>query len=213
MKKFEFKELVCERIVLGPMEVNTYLIYGKEGKAGLVIDPAYESPTLLARIKELELDSIEIFLTHGHVDHIAGVDFLRDALNCPVSISNEDKIMLSDPTLNLSAFLGDEISVAGPEKIVKSGDKISVGNAKGEFVAIPGHTPGGLALVFEEAIFSGDTLFNGSIGRSDFPGGDGRLLIRSIEDNLLALSDRLVFPGHGPETSINSEKSENPFFS
>lgn len=194
------------------MEVNTYLVYEKNGESALLIDPADESPELLNHIRELNLNEILIFLTHGHADHILGLDFFRRKIPARVMISAEDAPMLSDPGLNLSSYLGEDFTVEPAEKIASDGQKIEIGSFSGELFKIPGHTPGGMVIVFPGMIFSGDTLFAGSVGRSDFPGGDGRALIDSIKSRILTLPDRQVFPGHGPETTISEEKQNNPFF-
>ncbi len=212
MVTFKFGNLICERWILGPLEVNTYLVYDKNVENALLIDPADESPELLSHIRELNLNKILIFLTHGHADHILGVNFFRKKIPARVMISAEDAPMLADPHLNLSSYLGEDLAVEPAENIATEGQKIEIGSFSGELIKIPGHTPGGMILVFPGAIFSGDTLFAGSVGRSDFPGGDGRALVDGIKTRILSLSDRQVFPGHGPETTISEEKQNNPFF-
>jgi glyoxylase-like metal-dependent hydrolase (beta-lactamase superfamily II) len=211
MISFKRDNLICERFILGALQVNTYLLYESGSRQALLIDPAEDSATLLNRVKELDFSDVTIFLTHGHADHIAGVDFFRHQIKgCKVAVSRVDAPMLRDPELNLSNWLGEPISLAPAEIILADNDSFGPG---GKLAAIPGHTPGGLALIFPGMVFSGDTLFAGSIGRSDFPGGDGKELIEGIKNRLFSLSDRYVFPGHGPETTIAEEKAENPFFS
>ncbi|GAB4283330.1 MAG: MBL fold metallo-hydrolase [Candidatus Rifleibacteriota bacterium] len=211
MVTFKAGNLICERYILGPMEVNSYLLYNKNSNSGLLIDPGDQSQTLLNRIIELDLN-IDIFLTHGHADHIYGVDFFRQHLKAQVIISREDSKMITDETLNLSCYLGNPLALAPAEQIIKHDHEFTLGNYKGRAKSVPGHTPGGMILVFDGLIISGDTLFAGSIGRSDLPGGDGNLLVESIKKEIFALSDRLVLPGHGPETRISEEKNNNPFF-
>lgn len=211
MISFTSQNIKCERMILGSMQVNTYLVYEHDSHQALLIDPAEDSPTLLNRINELGFTEVTIFLTHGHADHLAGVDYFRRKIKgAKVAISHADAPMLGDPDLNLSSWLGDPISLPDADIILKDKDKFGPG---GEVVAIPGHTPGGLALILPGMVFSGDTLFAGSIGRSDFPGGDGKQLIENIKSKIFTLSNRQVFPGHGPETTIADEKVENPFFS
>lgn len=212
MVTFKAGNLICEKYILGPMEVNTYLLYDRNSDQGLLIDPAEESQTLLNRIKELDLKDITIFLTHGHADHLYGVEFFRKIVNAQVAISQEDAPMLLDPSLNLSSYLGDSLILEAADKLLKDGDKMNLGGFNGTFALVPGHTTGGMILIFDGMVVSGDTLFAGSIGRSDFPGGDGKTLVKSIKEKIFSLSDRLVFPGHGPETKISEEKDSNPFF-
>lgn len=200
-----------ERFVLGPLEVNTYLVYDETAREGLLIDPADEDAGLLARIRKLGFPGWRIFLTHGHADHILGVTFFRQKLGAPVIIGREDAAMLEDSRLNLSDMLGMGFSTGPAETRAGHGDRLSVGRFAGAILAIPGHTPGGLALHFPRMVFSGDTLFAGGIGRSDFPGGDGALLVAMIRDRLLPLGDAEVFPGHGPSTTLRSEGISNPF--
>ncbi len=200
-----------ERFVLGPLEVNTYLVYDETGREGLLIDPADEDAGLLTRIRRLGFPAWRIFLTHGHADHILGVTFFRQKLGAPVIIGREDAPMLGDSRLNLSDMLGLGFSTGAAETLAGHGDRLTVGRFTGEIIAVPGHTPGGLALHFPGQVFSGDTLFAGGIGRSDFPGGDGPRLVAMIRERLLGLGDAKVFPGHGPSTTLRTEKDTNPF--
>lgn len=214
MKVFKKSNLIAERYILGPIEVNTYLVYEENSKEAILIDPGSNSNELVARIKELNFDKVLLFLTHGHGDHIAGVEFFRKQFpNAKLAISIEDSSLLSDPAENLSAFIDEPVAIKPAEVIIKDGDTFKTGSHIGIARHIPGHTRGGMALVFDEMVFSGDTLFCDSVGRSDFPGGDGKALVEAIKTKLLVLSDRLVLPGHGQETTIQHEKTVNPFFS
>jgi glyoxylase-like metal-dependent hydrolase (beta-lactamase superfamily II) len=213
MITFKLPELTCERYVLGPMEVNTYLIYdNSDSSQGVLVDPAEESQTLLDRIIELNLTDVLIFLTHGHADHLYGVDFFRKQLKAKVAISEFDAPMLTNPDMNLSSFIGEQITLEPADQLLENNAEIKAGKVILKAVCVPGHTPGGMILVGNNVVISGDTLFAGSIGRSDFPGGNGPLLIKSIENAFFSLSNRLVLPGHGPETEIDEEKTNNPFF-
>jgi glyoxylase-like metal-dependent hydrolase (beta-lactamase superfamily II) len=212
MISFKNGSLVCERYILGPMEVNTYLVYDENSNQALLVDPAEESQQILQRIAELDLKELTILLTHGHADHIYGVEFFRQQLKAPVAISEEDSTMLTDASMNLSCYLGDSIELSPAERLLKDGEKIELGGQIGELRHVPGHTPGSMILVFDHFVLSGDTLFAGSIGRSDFPGGDGKVLVDAIKRKIFSLSDRIVLPGHGPETTIKEEKNSNPFF-
>ena len=213
MVTFTSDSLVCERYILGPLEVNTYLVYEKGSKEAILIDPADESQTLANRISELDFAVLTIFLTHGHADHLQGVEYFRSRFPfAKVAISAADAPMLLDPALNLSVFLGGPIVLRPADQILKENDTIKTGAHEGLLKSVSGHTTGGMILIFPGLVFCGDTLFAGSVGRSDFPGGNAKDLTKDISGKIFSLSDRIVFPGHGPETSISEEKNSNPFF-
>lgn len=214
MTQFNKEKLVCERYILGALDVNTYLVYEKNAKECLIIDPAANSERLIDKINQLGINKVNIFLTHGHIDHICGIDFYKKMFpESKVLVSKQDAVMLTDAEKNLSVWLGEPFSTKDADLFVNDGDVVEIGSVKGVARLVPGHTEGGLVLIFDGMIFSGDTLFAGSVGRSDFPGGSHSKLLTGITNNIFSLSDRLVFPGHGPETTIDKEKLNNPFFS
>jgi hydroxyacylglutathione hydrolase len=213
MTLFSKGKLVCERYILGALDVNTYLVYEENSKECLIIDPAAESERLVDKINKLGINIVNIFVTHGHIDHICGIDFYKKMFpDAKVLVSEQDASMLTDSEKNLSVWLGEPFSTQGADLFLNDSDIVEIGSIKGIAKLIPGHTEGGLALVFDDMVFSGDTLFAGSVGRSDFPGGSHSKLLTGIKKNIFSLSDRLVFPGHGPETTIETEKNSNPFF-
>jgi glyoxylase-like metal-dependent hydrolase (beta-lactamase superfamily II) len=194
------------------MQANCYIIGCPETGEAAVVDPGGDADRILARLKARGLRLRYIILTHGHVDHIAALGEVRDATGAEVLIHAADADMLTDPTRNLSFFMGRRLRFSPAERLLADGDTIEVGTVRLEVVHTPGHTPGGICLKTDDLVITGDTLFAGSVGRSDFPGGNHRQLIRSIKERLLCLPGHTrVYPGHGPETTIGEEKRYNPF--
>ncbi|MBI3037780.1 MBL fold metallo-hydrolase [bacterium] len=204
-------ELVCETFILGPLQVNSYLVFDSESQEGLVIDPAYDDLKFIERIDSLSSYKFSIFLTHGHADHILGLETIRKLTRAKVFCGEEDSKMLLDPILNLSQWLGSAFVASPADAFLKQGDHLSLGKHKGEVLSIPGHTPGSIVLCFPTMIFTGDTLFAGSIGRTDFPNGNGKLLISMIKERILTLSNRTVFFGYVPAKTIEEVKGSNFF--
>ncbi len=213
MSIYKKDNLICEKFVLGALDVNSYLVYDNTKERAILIDPADESNILVSKIKELNVKQLDIYLTHGHADHILGVDYIVE--NFPetkIYISKKDAPMLTNSTDNLSLWLGAPFTTRSADHFLENNDPIKLGNEEGIVKEVPGHTQGGLIFVFDGMVFSGDTLFKDSIGRSDLPGGDHEILIKTIKEEIFSLTDRLVFPGHGDKTTIEQEKKYNPFF-
>lgn len=204
--------MIFEGFVAGHMQANCYIIGCPATGEAAVVDPGGDADRILARLKARGLRLRYIILTHGHVDHIAALGEVREATGAEVLIHAGDAEMLTDPTRNLSFFMGRRLRFSPAERLLADGDTIEVGTVRLEVVHTPGHTPGGICLKTDDLVITGDTLFAGSIGRSDFPGGNHRQLIRSIKERLLCLPGHTrVYPGHGPETTIEEEKRYNPF--
>ena len=204
--------MIFEGFVAGHMQANCYIIGCPATGEAAVVDPGGDADRILARLKARGLRLRYIILTHGHVDHIAALGEVRDATGAEVLIHAGDAEMLTDPTRNLSFFMGRRLRFSPAERLLADGDTIEVGTVRLEVVHTPGHTPGGICLKTDDLVITGDTLFAGSVGRSDFPGGNHRQLIRSIKERLLCLPGHTrVYPGHGPETTIEEEKRYNPF--
>ena len=196
----------------GPLRVNTYLVYD-ETKEAFLVDPGSYLKQISNTIVEKELNLKYIVLTHGHGDHIGGIpQFKIDFPDVKVVALDLEKEVLNDPILNNSAvILGGQVAMDADE-YVSDGQTIQVGDMALKVVATPGHTPGGMSILLEDAVFCGDTLFKGSIGRSDMPGGDYLALINSIKTKLFVLpDDTKVYPGHMGKTTIGWEKKHNPF--
>ena len=196
----------------GPLRVNTYLVFD-ETKEAFLVDPGSYLKQISNKIVEKELNLKYIVLTHGHGDHIGGIDlFKADFPDAKVVALEEEKETLNDPVKNNSAVILGGLLSMDADMYVKAGDTLEVGDMKLKLIATPGHTPGGMSILLENSVFCGDTLFKGSIGRSDFPGGDYLTLIDSIKTKLFALpDDTVVYPGHMSKTTIGWEKKHNPF--
>lgn len=197
---------------LGSMASNCYLVWCSAGNEALVIDPGYQTDVVFKEIKALGLKVKYIVNTHGHVDHIGGNAQLQAALAAPIAVSAADAPMLTDSALNLSNFVGEPVISPAPALLLQDGDSIDFGACSLTVIATPGHTPGSICLYGQGLLFSGDTLFNGSIGRSDFPRGSSHQIMESIRDRILPLpAATKLLAGHGPESTIGEEKANNPW--
>lgn len=210
------EELHIHTIVSLPFEENTYLLWKENQADCLVIDPGLEPDLILDFLKEQKLTPVAILLTHGHADHIGGNTALKKAYpQLPILIGEKDEVMLTDANANLSAPFGMAITSPPADQLVREGDRLELAGITLEVLDIPGHSPGHVVFVYRGEpclVFGGDVLFQGSVGRVDFPGGDGRQLFSGIHEKLFSLpGDTIVFPGHGPETTIDQEKRTNPF--
>jgi len=204
---------MIEGRAMGAMGANCYLYACAESKKAVIIDPGADGEKIYRWILEKGLKVDYILLTHGHVDHIGGVDELRDLLgNVLVGIHADDAGMLTDGKKNLSSYFGPGLVLQSADFLLQDGQEITIGREKLKVLTTPGHSPGGVCFLGNEGLFSGDTLFAGSIGRTDFPGGSLEQLLQGVKDKLLTLpEDTRVFPGHGEETNIGEEKRNNPF--
>ena len=180
-----------------------------------VVDPGESPEPMLRFLREKGLKPEAILLTHAHADHIAGVDQVRAMFpKIPVLAHALEHEWFQDPQLNLSLFIGEPVSVSTPTGTLEHAQKISLGGIQFQVLHTPGHSPGSVTLhcVSEKFAIVGDTLFQNSIGRSDFPGSDPDVLMQSIKEVLLTLpGDTAIYPGHGPSTTIDKERRSNPF--
>lgn len=195
----------------GLLKVNTYILY--DGKDAAIIDPGGNHKRLLMELEQRGLQLGHILLTHGHFDHIGAVAPLKEVTGAQIYIHPLDAQMLHDPELSLaSEFSRREIPPTEADRLINDGDIIELPFADIKVLHTPGHTRGGVCYVTDNMIFSGDTLFNSSIGRTDFPGGDYDTLVDSIRNKLFTLEgDYMVYPGHDRSTTLDHEKAENPF--
>lgn len=202
-------------IPTGAIGTNTYLVYDNdESKTGFLVDPGEYNAGISEKIKELGIDIKYIMLTHGHADHIMGVKgFKADFSEAQVIAHSKEKEMLTDHSFNMSAQFG-HVTEFDADIYVEDGDEMKVGDLELKFLFTPGHSPGGMCIYIpdENTLFSGDTLFQCSIGRTDFPGCSFDALKTSIHEKLWPLPDETsVFPGHMGPTSIGFERENNPF--
>jgi glyoxylase-like metal-dependent hydrolase (beta-lactamase superfamily II) len=203
--------ITITKFITGPIETNTYLVSNDKGKC-VVVDPASGCGELLGKIEKEKLAAEAIILTHAHFDHITGIPELLAAFReLPVYVHPSEAKYLADVRLNGAVWFGGSFALSVKTSELNEG-KQRVGSFEFDVLHVPGHTPGGCALCMDGNCLCGDALFAGSIGRSDLPGGDGRLLVDSIKKKLLSLPDKtVVWPGHGGRTTIGREKRSNPF--
>ncbi|NRT76822.1 MBL fold metallo-hydrolase [Clostridium beijerinckii] len=197
--------MIIKTLIAGMYEENCYLIMDEGTKELAIIDPGGQPNLIEKEINKLDGKPKFILLTHGHMDHVGAVIELMNKLNIPFYINeNEEQYMKNDE------FVFGSLPKAS--KYLKEGDTVSLGNNIIKVIETAGHTAGGICFLVNDELFTGDTLFQGSIGRSDFPGGNGPQLIKNIKEKLLHLGDNVkVYPGHGPASTIGYEKRNNPF--
>ncbi|RJX27738.1 MAG: MBL fold metallo-hydrolase [Dethiobacter sp.] len=203
--------MLLERIEVGPFISNCYLVACPETREAVIIDPGAEGKFIIKRVRELGLKVKYIINTHAHIDHVGANGDVKDAFNVPILVHSADLPLYRSPQASTALFMGQG-QTALPDQTLQEGDVLEVGTLKIKVLETPGHTPGGITLDINGVLFSGDTLFAGSIGRTDFPGGSYRQIIKSIKDKILIYPDDTeVFPGHGPPTTVGDERRYNPF--
>jgi glyoxylase-like metal-dependent hydrolase (beta-lactamase superfamily II) len=198
-------------LVVGQLHTNCYII--KSGEDAIVVDPGDEPERVLRFIKDFDTTPTRIIATHTHFDHVLGVNGVRKVTKAPFLIHPDDLPMLQSMQFRVPQIMGFE--VPPPPKVdgyVKDGDSLKVGDETIRVLHTPGHSPGSVSLSGKGYVLTGDALFNQSIGRTDLPGGDLKTLIHSIRERLFKLDDEtIIYPGHGPETTVGDQKLANPF--
>lgn len=204
---------IFDHLVVGPLQCNCYLVGDPVTKEAVVIDPGDEPEEILAAAERHGLSVVAAVATHAHFDHVLGAQALRERLGIPFYLHSSDLPILQVMQERGMRFMG--MTLPAPPEVDRhyaDGDELVAGSVRLEVVHTPGHSPGSISLVApDEVIFSGDTLFADSIGRTDLPGGDYDLELKSIRERLFPRGDLPVFPGHGPSTTIDREKLSNPF--
>lgn len=206
------------KFTFNPIEENTYLLFDKSGSCIIVDAGCYtrgEQEELASFINNNALKPEKIINTHGHFDHLLGNSFCREKYHIPFYIHKDDVDMVAGAE-KMANFFGISLNpVCPPDSLLKEGDKITLGESFLEVIHLPGHSPGGIAFYNKEQNFllSGDSLFRGSIGRTDFPGGNENSLIKAIKEKIMVLPEEtIIYTGHGPETTVKIEKQTNQFF-
>ena len=200
------------QLEVGSLGTNCYIAYCENTKKAVIIDPGGDAAKILAAVTREGLLVEAVINTHGHADHVLANVKVQEATGAPLWIHSADAYMLGSGSRNLSAFLGGATSCGKADRLLADGEVLPIGDFTLTVLHTPGHTPGGISLLFDKTVFVGDTLFAESIGRTDFPGGSYSQLIHSIQTKLMALDDEVkAYPGHGPATTIGWERRQNPF--
>ena len=205
--------LIIETLAVGLFQSNVFILGDKETGDAVVIDPGDDIQDVLDILQKNSLKTGNILLTHGHIDHVSGVKALKEATGATVYLHKEDMFLYEQLPTQASFFGITADEIVKIDKCIEDGMEIGEGSLKCRVIHTPGHTPGSVSFYFQPGIvFTGDTLFRWSIGRTDLWGSSHEELMTSIKDKLFMLDDRTtVYPGHGPSTTIGAEKRDNPF--
>ncbi|MBT3176404.1 MAG: MBL fold metallo-hydrolase [Desulfobacula sp.] len=204
--------MIIKKLEVGPIMANCFILGCESTKEAVVIDPGDDSDRILMELAKSELNVKYLINTHGHFDHVGANKRMKEVTGAKLAIHPEDEPMFKELSHSASMFGLTAQNSPPADILLKHGDEISFGEINLKVIHTPGHSKGGICLYTKGHLFSGDTLFAGSIGRTDLPGGDYDTLISSIKNNLLSLDDKtIVYTGHGPETTLGDERRSNPF--
>jgi len=205
--------MLLHAFVTGPLETNTYLVGDRAAGEVLVIDPGGDPGEILAFLARERLRCRFVVNTHGHFDHISGNRELSSTTGAPVLAHEDDAPMFGKAAAQARFFMLHADNSPHPERFLRDREEVRVGAVSLRVVHTPGHSPGSITLVAPGVAFCGDLVFHGSVGRTDLPGGSERVLLDSIRRQIMILpDDTVLYPGHGPETTVGLEKRQNPFF-
>ena len=201
-----------EILIVGPLFSNCYIVWDEDTKQGVIIDPGDDADVILKSVEKLGIKIIYILATHGHFDHVGAVAPLKRQLKAEFLAHKDDFFFIEDGENAARRWGVDIEQPPKPDRFLKDGDKIKIGNFHLEVIHTPGHSPGGISFLYDKMLFGGDTLFQGSIGRTDFRKGSFEDLSNAIKTRLYTLpDDTIVYTGHGPITTIGDEKRYNAF--
>ena len=205
--------MIIKNFYTGPLSVNCYVVTDEKTKKTFMVDPGGHNVDMVNYIKENQFELEYIILTHGHGDHIGGVpDIMKEFPNVKLIGCIHDKAMFEDARMNMSTMIYGIPVEFSADQYVDDGETMKIGEMELRFFHTPGHTPGGMCILLDDVVFSGDTLFEQSIGRTDFPGSSFQAIVKSIHEKLFVLpDDTTVLPGHMGTTTIGFEKENNPF--
>jgi len=202
-----------ERVVVGPLSCNAYILYDSDEGVGIVIDAGGDGDKIVALVKGLDVRIGYLIGTHAHFDHVLAAKQVRDALGCEFLIHKDDAWLLELAAESAKKYIGGDVpEIADPDGYLYDGCTLKLGKHSVKVLHTPGHTPGSVSIVGDGFVFTGDTLFAGTVGRTDLPGGNAMQMAESVSKKLMSLpDDYVVYPGHGRPTTIGVERRSNPF--
>ncbi len=207
--------MILEGFPVGPIQANCYIVGDEATQKGVIIDPGDEADRILSRVRQNDLEIEVIFNTHGHFDHVGANKKVKEATGAKIAIHPDDAHYLGKISQSAAVWGMFAEDSPPPDMLLEDGQVLEVGGLKFQVFHTPGHSPGSVSLYLPDAdlVFTGDLIFAGSIGRTDFPGGDYATLIRSVREKIFPLADDVrILSGHGPVTTVGNEKLHNPFF-